>query len=355
MRQIKTVSILLILFLLSACDVFLGPEPDTSPGAVLYSLWNDFDKMHAYLDLRMSDNEYSSWHDVYYNETNGYRKQLQDLHPVDDGKLFWLCTRMLEELDDAHVSLRAPNYKWSSFGMGGGSLTRANIEGLDNGDSEQYTNFLYGTFPSDLYSEPQIGYIHIVSFSRTGSELGDVQDWAEKINDIVKSLSHTGAIIIDVRYNGGGNSWAMEYIADRFSDKAKSYIKERAKNGPGHNDFSPPQTHFVKPAETRYTKPIVLLTNNWSVSAAEWFTLALRTQDHVTHAGTTTHGAFSARVERLMINGWIYNISPYLVTDMDDKCYEGVGIDPEIEIDERDDVQLETAANLAHELAKSAQ
>jgi C-terminal processing protease CtpA/Prc len=354
MRVIKIPLMLLMLISLSACNVFLGPEPDTSPHAVLYDLWNDFDKMHAYIDFRMSHNKkYNSWNDVYYNETNGYKRQLQNLlqrYPYGTNEmLFLLCVEMLKELNDAHVSLRTPDKPWSSIG-GRGSLNIGGIrEYLEDDGSLQYTNFLYGTF----ITKPQIGYIHIQSFTHPYSKPGEAPTWAEKINDITASLHETEAIVIDIRCNGGGDPWAMEYIAGRFAAKAKDYLIESVKNGPGRNDFSNPQSRIIKPAGTRYIKPIVLLSNGDSVSAAEWFTLALRTQDHVIHAGTITHGAFSGRVERPMANGWIYRISPYRITDTSGNCYEGVGISPDKQyINEgSDEEQLEYAMDLAYEMA----
>jgi C-terminal processing protease CtpA/Prc len=355
MRVTKILSIILILISLSACRVFLGPEPETGPEAILYGLWSDFDRMHAYTDYRMSHNlSFNSWDDVYYNETEGYRKQLQDLlrrYPNGNNEqLFRLCARMLGELNDAHVSLRTPTNSWTSYVGGRGSLDLGSIrEYLEGGGSEQYSNFLYGTF----LSEPMIGYIHIKSFTGIYSKPGDAQIWAERVNDIVNSLNNTGAIVLDIRCNGGGDPWAMEYIAGRFAAKAKDYIQESVKNGPGRADFTTPQIRFVKPAGTRYIKPIVLLTNEDSVSAAEWFTLALRTQEHVIHAGTTTHGAFSGRVERSMVNGWIYRISPYKITDADGNCYEGIGISPDKDYirEGSDEDQLEYARDMAYEMA----
>jgi C-terminal processing protease CtpA/Prc len=354
MRVIKITSIALILISLSTCHVFLGPEPDTSPEAILYGLWNDFDKMHAYIDFRMSHNKrYNSWDDVYYNETNGYKVRLRNLlqryQYGTDEMLFLLCVEMLKELNDAHVSLRTPDSPWSSIG-GRGSLNLGSIrEYLTEGGNGQYVNFIYGTF----LSKPEIGYIYILSFTNPRSKPGNAEGWAERINDIIGSLHDTKAIVLDIRCNGGGDPWAMEYLAGRFASKAKDYLLESVKTGPGHYDFSTPQIRIIKPAGTRYTKPIVLLSNEDSVSAAEWFTLALRTQDHVIHAGATTHGAFSGRVERPMVNGWIYRISPYRITDIKGNCYEGIGISPDKQyINEgSDEVQLEYARDLAYGLA----
>jgi C-terminal processing protease CtpA/Prc len=60
--------------------------------------------------------------------------------------------------------------------------------------------------------------------------------------------------------------------------------------------------------------------------------MALQTQHHVTHVGTTTFGAFSPRITRPMINGWFYSISVDRVTDMDGVCHEGIGIIPAIKL-----------------------
>jgi C-terminal processing protease CtpA/Prc len=85
----------------------------------------------------------------------------------------------------------------------------------------------------------------------------------------------------------------------------------------------------------------------------EWLTLALRTQDHITHAGGTTNGAFSLSLERSLINGWIYSVSVQKVTDVNGICYEGIGITPEYavtnteeEIAANKDAQLEYARDL---------
>jgi C-terminal processing protease CtpA/Prc len=96
-----------------------------------------------------------------------------------------------------------------------------------------------------------------------------------------------------------------------------------------------------------------MLTNKQTISGGEWFTLALRSQSHVTHVGGTTNGAFSLSLERSLINGWIYSVSVQKVTDMAGKCYEGIGISPEHETTNTEaglaankDKQLEDARDL---------
>jgi len=354
--------ILPLTILLSACQLFLGPEPDTDPSEILKSLWNDFNNIHANLDFRMSSNTnttYSSWYDVYHNEKNGYALKVSSV--TSEAALFSLCGKMLQELNDPHVALYAPGGKSIS------SSTDANREDFDisivrekligKGDA-MYKNFVYGTFKD--YSD--IGYIYIEKFMDDDPDTKS-QEWGRAIDKIVNSLANTKALVLDVRNNRGGDIYVMEYIAAYFASVKKDYIKARVKTGPGANDLSAPIIYTLKSVKIAsnnakgYTKPIVLLTNKNTVSAAEWFTMALRTQPHIIHAGKTTCGAFSARNDRFMMNGWFYSISPERVTDMNDKTYEGnnKGITPE-EIFEKSEDQLNFAVEyLAKNIAEGKQ
>jgi C-terminal processing protease CtpA/Prc len=331
-RKIKLM-ILPLFFLLSACQLFLGPEPDTSPSEVLKSLWDDFNNIHANLDFRMSNNNrYNSWYDVYYNRQNGYALKIYS--GISEESLFYVCSSMLKELNDPHVGLFAPG-KFSSsyvddyseyFSI---SAARNLLSGRGN---DEYTNFIYGTF----ISCPDIGYIYISSFINGEPEQYG-QEWGRAVDNIIKNLANTSALVLDVRSNRGGEIYAMEYIAAYFTSEYKDYMKVRTKTGPGPNDLSEPRIYTTKSINKisddkhGYIKPIVLITNRNTVSAAEWFTMALRTQKNVTHIGTPTCGAFSSRKDRFMINGWFYSISPERVTDINGVHYEGKGIFPKEE------------------------
>jgi len=348
MKSKKLLLILFFLFLLSACQIFLGPDPDDSPEAILKNLWDDFDKIHAYLDIRMSHNQrFANWHDVYHNKDIGYAQRV--FPGISESSLFNLCALMLRELNDPHVGLFAPGKFASSYteAREDFSLDRVRFN-LNDGGNNNYRNFLYGTFISD----PSIGYIYITSFVAENFE-PEHWDWGKAITNIVNALSDTDALILDIRNNRGGDFFIMEYIASHFVSVPSDYLMSRIKNAPGHNEFYPPRIHTIRPGGIRYTKNIVLLTNKGTVSAAEWFTMALRTQNHITHVGTATCGAFSVRINRPMINGWYYSISSERVTDMDGQIYEGTGVSPGKDfIFEygNDDNQLMEALNLAIEL-----
>ena len=334
----KILTIIFILF--SSCQIFLGPDHDTSPESVLTCLWNDFNEIHAYIDIRLTNsiNNFSKWEDalLYYKErlSGNIRPQLS---------LFESCGQMLAELRDPHVGLYAPGRSfhssipddvltergWFQFRNNDNNSTVQRRLYLDDGgvfSAVPDLMFLYG-----LFNEPYetIGYIHIKSFSDS-SNFGGTQGWVTQINDIVDFFNTvTDAVIVDIRNNDGGSTANMEYIASRFATVKKDYLRISNKNGPGRNDFTAPVTNSIQPEGTRYAKNVVLLTNKSSVSAAEWFTLAMRAQPHVQHMGTATRGALSSRMARPMVNGWYYTISADKVEDINGKCYEGVGIRPE--------------------------
>jgi hypothetical protein len=276
------------------------------------------------------------WNDVYKT----YSPQVTS--GMSDRQLFDVCADMLSVLDDSHVELWAP----FAFFISGNwldplrndpfSLNVVKTYLTDGGKSAGNGLFLYGTFSS----KPEVGYIYIAGFA-FGDDVTAHQDWAKDIDVIVRSLANTSALILDIRGNTGGLASNVNYIASRFAAEKKDYAKILTKNGPGSNDFSAPVTNTINPAGSKYTKPVVLLTNKQTISAGEWFTLALLTQSHITHAGGTTNGAFSLSLARPLINGWIYRVSVQKVTDMQDICYEGTGITPDIT-----NIKLNTVDNL---------
>ena len=319
---------ILFIIIISSCHVFLGTDPDNDPKSIFDSIWNDFNEIYPFFEIKGID-----WDEI-------YRIYSPQIHPgMNDLSLFHVCSQMLDELNDPHVILFSP----FSIPQGRPSLDFWHVTSrlIDEGTFTDDNMFLYGTFKT----RPDVGYIHIRRFSsgKISIASGMVQDWAKQIDTILRSLAHTNSIILDIRNNNGGFSSNAQYIASRFTSIQKDFMITRTKNGPGPDDFSDPVTWAISPATTRYTKLVVLLTNNDTISAAERFTLALRTQNHVIHVGESTSGAFSVRITRPLINGWIYTMSVQQVTDIHGNNLEGTGIIPDIELTGRIDQQLEFA------------
>jgi len=319
----KIVLTIIAVVLLSSCQVFLGSDSDNSPKGIFDRIWTDFDETYALFDVKGIN-----WNEVYNNFSPLISSNMSEQ------QLFDVCANMLKTLNDAHVYIMSP----FAFSNSGGRFDTVNKEPfslevvktyLNNGGSSAGDGmFLYGTF----LSKPRVGYIYIAGFAFGSTGTAQSQDWTKAIDGIVQSLADTDSLVLDIRGNRGGLPANVDFIAGRFASVQKDYVEIRTKNGSGRNDFSSSLSNAITPAGSRYVKPIVLLTNKQTISGGEWFTLALRTQNHVTHAGGTTNGAFSLSLERSLINGWIYSVSVQKVTDMNGICYEGSGISPEHEI-----------------------
>ena len=80
-----------------------------------------------------------------------------------------------------------------------------------------------------------------------------------------------------VRDNGGGAISNAFKIANRLVDEPSAVARQRFKNGPAHDAFTPFETiQIAPPAEgARWVKPFVVLTNGWylRVSAHQYHTL----------------------------------------------------------------------------------
>jgi hypothetical protein len=342
MRGIIRTVMIAVIILLSACHVFLGTEPGKNPEEILESIWKDFDETYGPMGVREEKLNFS-WNQVY----NDCKEELKSSGwKSSDERFFRLCGNMLKVLQDGHVSLYSLYYYSISYSRGDFEFDSVKPYLINSGASAGDGYFLHGTFKTN----PHIGYIQIQAFDHGNSNIDlRIADWARDIDSIIPSLEKADAIVLDLRGNTGGFDSNMEYIASRFVSSERNYIKTKTKTGPGRNDFSSAEISTIKPdGPKRYTKPIVLLTNKQTASAGEWFTLAVRTQDHVTHIGTPTNGILSTYVVRPLPNGWHYTISVQKVEAMNGECYEGSGIPPYMEIETN---QLEEAINLAVDMA----
>lgn len=313
----KLFKLLIFTSLLSCDDLFLGDEVADTPLSNFESVWKEFDEKYGLFETKNID-----WDSVY----NVYRPQAEQV--TTNEMLYSILTEMFAGLNDSHVALVPTEESKLEFFQSGvlgtlDSMTDFSIEII----KENYLNdykfadpfFAYGTLQNN------IGYIHIEGFSDLPKFLEDPMD--EVIND----LKDTKGIIIDVRGGYGGEDLAGQYIAGRFTSTTQPFMKNRVKTGPEKNNFSPFQTWNLKPTGSfQYTKPIVVLTNRFTISARETFCLAMKVQQQVTFIGDTTAGAFSNQINREMPNGWGYSLSVGQWLDANDISYEGVGLVPDI-------------------------
>ena len=198
-------------------------------------------------------------------------------------ELFQVCSDMLDELRDGHTNLSTPfatsYYRawWSDYPQ---NYDARIIE-------QHYFNFNYTSIGSVYYGIlPQnVGYIRYPSFEQS---LGD-GNW----DYIFSFLATCDALIIDIRDNGGGRMDNVEPLVSRFitTRALAGYISH--KTGPGHSDFSEPYPFYFNPApdgSVLWMKPVAVLTNRSTFSAANNFASIMKLLPQVKLIGATTGG-----------------------------------------------------------------
>ena len=166
-----------------------------------------------------------------------------------------------------------------------------------------------------------IGYVSIWDLSTSG--LSDAFDEA------LEGLGSTRGLIIDLRFNGGGDELLGRRIAGRFAAEELVYSISRYRNGEGHEDLGPEQPRTLEPrGPWRYESPVVVLIGQKTMSSAESLALMLAGCPEVTTMGDRTAGS-SANPRRLELEGDIViNLPQWLDLDPEGRPIDAVGIAP---------------------------
>jgi tetratricopeptide (TPR) repeat protein len=328
-------AIFITLLVMSSARTVQGQEL-SPPEKNFEYLWQTYDRNYALFGAKHID-----WTALY----KVYRPRVSA--STTDSDLFDILSSMLGNLNDNHIRLSSPNRGFQSGILGEMKQESFSLdlvkEAFLKGRAKQSMNgvFVYG------WLTDSIGYFHFNRFSQ-------IEQSTAAIDEIIKEFKDAKSIIVDVRGNGGGDDRVGKLIADRFADRKRLYMKTQIRNGPAHDDFTPPKYWYVEPdGPIQFTRPVILLTHRFSVSAAENFTLAMRILPNVTVVGDATSGVFADVYGDQMLNGWRFSVPYKLFVDQDGFCWEGIGVPADIrqtntkkDLDEKRDRPLELALGL---------
>ncbi|MBO5164212.1 MAG: PDZ domain-containing protein [Ruminococcus sp.] len=163
---------------------------------------------------------------------------------------------------------------------------------------------------SRMYGKTQ--YIAIESIS---------SDTAARFKELLNK-SDFDSIIIDLRGNFGGYIQFSVEIADNFIGESETVMH----GIDGENET------YETTDNIKYDVPIVVLVNENTASAAEILTALLKQYGDATLVGTTTFGkGIYQDMAIFKGNNVKYTHGYYTVGDWE--CYQGIGIEPDIEVD----------------------
>lgn len=175
-----------------------------------------------------------------------------------------------------------------------------------------------------------IGYIQIQTFSATTSK-----QVKNKINNFSSNID---SIIIDVRNNTGGYLSAAYEIADYFISKGKAIYQLKDKN----NKIS---KYNAKDGVLKSFKGISILINEYSASASEVLTLALKESANATIIGIKSYGKGTVQEKDVLSSGAMVKYTTAYWLSPNGNSINGIGINPDVEVKDREE-QLNTAINL---------
>lgn len=295
---------------LCAChDLPDQPGRPDDPRSNFEQLWTIIDQHYCFFAEKDVD-----WREI--GEHYGRRVSAD----MSQEELFDVCAAMLDELRDGHTNLSAPfntsYYRawWSDY-----------PQNYDERLVEQhYFNFNYRSIGGIDYGmlAENVGYMRYGSFAYTVGE--------SNLDYILAYCATASGLIIDIRDNGGGSMTNVETLVARFISEPTlaGYISH--KTGPGHDDFSEPFAYTYNPAaegRQRWSKPVVVLTNRSTFSAANNFVSVMQYLPQVTIVGARTGGGSGMPFNSELSNGWGVRFSACSVLDSRGHSTES-GIDP---------------------------
>lgn len=285
---------ILSLLLLSSCHKVEVFEDD--PYGNFDALWTILDERYCFFEYKDID-----WSQVGMK----YRKKLTERMTSEE--LFDVCGDMLMELKDGHVNLVSAHNTSRYWDWLNNSPENYQERLID----EYYLNFDYRYTSGIKYKilSQNVGYMYYGSFS---SAIGE-----GNLDQILAYLATSTGLIIDVRSNGGGSLSNVETLVSRFINQETlvGYISH--KTGPGHQDFSELYPIKYKPStRIRYQKPVVILANRGTYSAANNFVSVMKALPNVVVMGDITGGGSGLPFSSELPNGWSIRFSASPIYDV---------------------------------------
>jgi len=189
------------------------------------------------------------------------------------------------------------------------------------------TSVKYKEYPLDYRLYDNILYIKLSAFKK-----GQV----DVLKDIIQRYSSARGLILDLRNNHGGNFNDAISTADLFLDDAIiAFSQEKNK---------PQQCYTSHGGDIFADKPIAVLTNEYTASAAELVAAALGEQSRATLIGTKTYGKGTIQNISDIAQKKLYLTSGYFLTPSGKKV-NNRGIKPQICTGIHDSCRLSDKSN----------
>lgn len=309
-----------------------------------------------------------NWDNLYYSQKSKITKKTTDL------ELYFVLDEMINKLKDNHGDIEPTDEIYEQ-------VEKLNPEVKEYVQLKEYGDFQIAQMVAEEFLDEDmtkdswlihwgkiknnIGYIQVKAMWLYGDlnlsdslikQNGFVETYVEafnKLNEniyikaevkgvslimdrVMKDLNDTDFLILDVRFNGGGQDAVGLEILKRFNNKKVQVATKRAKY---KNNYTKRISIFIDYSKHPYEKPIYLLTSQQSASATDFMTLASLELKNIKRIGSHTNGALSDALGKKLPNGWYFSVSNEEYFDNNNVCYESIGIPVNYELNYPSDRQ----------------
>jgi hypothetical protein len=309
--------------------MLINPDSPVDNLTVFKKFWNDIDRCYPFFDIKTQ----VDWDSVYKLGCTYFSPEREALQ--DEKSIHSFYDSIIKKFYDPHITFTFRDFHWpNDEAHSWTKYQEADPLNMYEYIYEQNVSIFDGTYFNDFTSfwddriwfapvSDSICYFNIFDFH-------DQNFKKEKFDPLINKISKYKVCIIDLRVCIGGSSGAAEELCSRLNSNDFVYGYEQCKDGYEHDSFKKPLILKITASKgKKYTGDVILLINRKTVSAGEWFALAMKECGRAQLFGDTTMGHFGEIVFRELNNGWFYTFSGSKVLDKNLKCKEDVGIIPD--------------------------
>lgn len=257
------------------------------------------------------------------------------------GQFAMLAGQLLEVARDAHIWLDADGDRLAGF--------RRNVR--LNADRELLKRIIpqlrsvnrvvaTGRFPDGP------AYLMIGSWSQKATR--NIEAAAKWIDE----LSPDDTLILDIRFNSGGDERLARKIAGRFVERSVVYAGHLNRDTSSPSGFSKIKERTLKPIRPGFRGRTVVLMGPVNMSSCEAFLLMMKQAPQCTLMGEKSYGSSGNPKPVRLANKVTVSLPSWVALTPDGEPFEGKGISPDVHVEFPDGSEDDPLINAALELLK---
>lgn len=297
---------------------------------------------------KLFDDNYASFEEKginWFETRNFYRKQITK--NTSEAELYSIFSKMLKPLNDGHVTLRAKSLD-SAFSASRKSRIMEALETIPGKDRRpRFYKMIDSTLGSydftqlkevgpefrgeKLFAYGSNGRIGYLRFSRSFTKPSNMTASLKKyLETVFETFEAVDALIIDIRFNMGGDDRFSQTIAGHFIDEKQTAFYKQTRRNKVFGELRP--KYITPQTEEPFQGKVALLTNDRTVSAADVLAIIMAQLSNVTLFGEPSNGSYSDLMAKTLPNGWKVTLSNQRYLDLEMKNFEGKGTPVDVEV-----------------------